>query len=142
HWPRSRTIRRVMFGSVRPLFQTGFRLARDLVALIRSAMRSRAQLAAENLFLRKQLAWYPERQVKARRADDATRVILVALSSFVEWRHLLTIVKLETLIRWHRKGFRLWWRWKSRALVDRTHWSTTNSMRRVAVGPADRLVSR
>jgi putative transposase len=37
------------------------------------------------------------------------------LSRFVEWRHLLVIVKPETLIGWHRKGFRLFWRWKSRA---------------------------
>jgi hypothetical protein len=33
----------------------------------------------------------------------------------LEWRQLLVIVKPETLIRWHRKGFRLFWRWKSRA---------------------------
>ena len=72
-------------------------------------LRSRAQLAAENLFLRKQLALYVERRVKPRRANDATRITLVTLSSFVEWRHLLTIVKPETLIRWHRKAFRLWW---------------------------------
>jgi hypothetical protein len=39
-------------------------------------MRSRAQLAAENLFLRKQLALYQERKIKPRRADDATRIIL------------------------------------------------------------------
>ncbi len=42
-----------MRGPVRPLFQTLLQVARDLVALIASAMRSRAQLAAENLFLRK-----------------------------------------------------------------------------------------
>jgi transposase InsO family protein len=104
-----------MLGPVRPLFQTFFQIGRDLVALIASAMQSRAQLAAENLFLRKQLALYLERQVKPRRADDATRITLVALSSVVDWRHLLTVVKPETLIRWHRKGFRLWWRWKSRS---------------------------
>jgi transposase InsO family protein len=78
-------------------------------------MRSRAQLAAENLFLRKQLALYQERCAKPRRADDATRVVLAGLSRFPEWRQLLVIVKAETLIRWHRKGFRLFWRWKSRA---------------------------
>ena len=78
-------------------------------------MRSRAQLAAENLFLRKQLALYQERRVKPRRADDATRIILAGLSRLLEWRQLLVIVKPETLIRWHRKGFRLFWRWKSRA---------------------------
>jgi putative transposase len=76
--------------------------------------RSRSQLVAENLFLRKQLALYRERQVKARRADDATRITLVVLSHLIDWRAVLTIVKPDTLIRWHRKGFRLFWRWKSR----------------------------
>lgn len=92
---------------------TLLRIASDILRLVSLAMRSHAQLAAENLFLRKQLALYVERQVKPRRADDATRIVLVALSSLVEWRRLLTIVKPETLIRWHRKGFRLFWRWKS-----------------------------
>ena len=58
-------------------------------SLASSAMRSRAQLAAENLFLRKQLALYQERKVKPRRADDATRFILAALSRFLAWRQLL-----------------------------------------------------
>src|SRR5262245_42061826 len=91
------------------------RIALDLVSLMWSLVRSRSQLSAENLFLRKQLALYVERQAKSRRADIATRITLVALSRFVEWRQLLTVVKPETLIRWHRKGFRLFWRWKSRA---------------------------
>ena len=56
-----------------------------------------------------------ERRVKPRRADAATRIILVGLSRFLEWRPLLTVVKPETLIRWHRRGFQLFWRWKSRA---------------------------
>jgi hypothetical protein len=76
-------------------------------------LHSRTHLAAENLFLRKQLALYLERQVKPRRADDATRIALVALSRFVGWRQLLVIVKPDTLIRWHRRAFRLFWRWKS-----------------------------
>jgi len=103
-----------MFGRVHSLLRTTLRVGRDLVALIVSAMRSRAQLAAENLFLRKQVALYQERLRKPRRADDATRITLVALSRFVDWRQLLTVVKPETLIRWHRHTFRLWWRWKSR----------------------------
>jgi putative transposase len=89
-------------------------MGRDVAALLALAMRSRAQLAAENLFLRKQLALYMERRVKPRRADDATRIVLVGLSRVLEWRSLLTVVKPETLIRWHRKGFQLFWRWKSR----------------------------
>ena len=36
------------------------------------------------------------------------------LSRLIEWRHLLIVVKPDTLIRWHRKGFQLFWRWKSR----------------------------
>ena len=52
--------------------------------------------------------------MKPRRADDATRIALVALSGLIDWRTILTIVKPDTLIRWHRKGFQLFWRWKSR----------------------------
>jgi hypothetical protein len=77
-------------------------------------VRSRAQRAAENLFPKKQLALYLERDVKPRRPDDATRITLVALSRLVDWRQILTIVQPATLIRWHRRGYRLFWRWKSR----------------------------
>src|SRR4030095_12191381 len=58
--------------------------------------------------------WYLERQWNPRRSDDATRITLVALSRLVDWRRLLVVVKPETLIRWHRKGFRLFLRWKSK----------------------------
>jgi hypothetical protein len=71
-------------------------------------------LAAENLFLRKQLALYREREVKPRRADDALRIALVWLSKGFNWRDALVIVKPATLIRWHRQGFRLYWKVKSR----------------------------
>jgi hypothetical protein len=57
---------------------------------------------------------YIERQANPRRADDATRIALVALSRLVDWRRLLTIVQPETLLRWHRTEFRLFWRWKSK----------------------------
>ena len=56
------------------------RLLCDVVTLGRFALTSRALLAAENLFLRKQLALYQERRVRSRRPDPATRVILVLLS--------------------------------------------------------------
>jgi putative transposase len=93
--------------------RTILRVAGDVVRFVSSTLRPYAQLAAENLFLRKQLALYLERQVKPRRADDATRIALVALSRLIDWRRVLTVVKPDTLIRWHRKGFRLFWRWKS-----------------------------
>src|SRR5438067_1081467 len=97
---------------VRAAVRTILRLAGDLARFVVGA--SRAQLSAENLFLRKPLALYMERQVKPRRADDATRMTLVALSWFIDWRRVLTVVKRDTLIRWHRRGFQLLRRWKSR----------------------------
>jgi putative transposase len=95
--------------------RTTVRLLADVLRLISLGLRSRSHLAAENLFLRKQLALYQERRVKPRCADDAGRITLVTLSRLIDWRAVLTIVKPDTLIRWHRKGFRLFWRWKSRA---------------------------
>jgi transposase InsO family protein len=105
-------MRNHVFRSV--VWRTAVRLLIDVVRFALAAVRSRSQLAAENLFLRKQLAFYCERQVKPRRADDATRITLVMLSHLIDWRAVLTIVKPATLIRWHRTGFRLFWRWKSR----------------------------
>src|SRR5262245_37328664 len=90
------------------------RLLHDLITLARLGVTSRVQLAAENLFLRKQLALYQERRTKPRRPDPATRVTLVLLSRLLDWRSMLTVVKPDTLIRWHRQGWRLFWRWKSR----------------------------
>ena len=66
------------------------------------------------MFLRKQRACYIERQVRPRRTDNASRITLVLLSKFVDWRELLTIVQPDTLVRWHRDLFRLFWRLKSR----------------------------
>ena len=86
----------------------------DLGRLLLLALRPRAALAAENLFLRKQLALFQERKVKPRRADDAARWLMAAVSRLFDWRMALVVVKPDTLIRWHRKGFRLFWRWKSK----------------------------
>jgi hypothetical protein len=78
-------------------------------------LQSRTRLAVENLFLRKQFGAVYRAAGELRRGDDAARVTLVALSRLVNWRRLLVIVKPDTLIRWHRKGCRLFWRWKSKA---------------------------
>jgi transposase InsO family protein len=86
----------------------------DVVRFLRLCLRSPASLAAENLFLRKQLALYQERHVKPRRATDATRLALVRLARWFDWRQALAVVQPATFVRWHRQGFRLFWRWKSR----------------------------
>jgi hypothetical protein len=54
-------------------------VVRDLLQFLRTCLHSHTRLAAENLFLRKQLAFYLERETKPRRASDATRVTLVLL---------------------------------------------------------------
>jgi transposase InsO family protein len=77
-------------------------------------LRPSPALAAENLCLRKQLALYQERHTKPRRATNATRLALVWLGRWFDWRQVLAIVQPETFLRWHRKGFRMFWRWKSR----------------------------
>ncbi len=91
------------------------RILGDLVHFLCLGLRSRTSLAAENLFLRKQLAFYQERKVQPRRADNPTRLTLVLLSRWFNWRDALTVVRPRTFIAWHRKGFRLFWRWKSAA---------------------------
>jgi putative transposase len=79
----------------------------DALTFIRLCFRPTATVAAENLFLRKQLGLFVERKIKPRRATDAIRFTLARLSRLFDWRNALTIVKPDTLIRWHRKGFRL-----------------------------------
>ncbi len=100
--------------SARGPVRTLLRLTADAIEWLAAALQSRHRRAMENLFLRKQLALYVARPVKPRRADDATRAVMVVASRSIAWRHLLTVVKPDTLIRWPRQGFRLFWRWKSR----------------------------
>jgi transposase InsO family protein len=86
----------------------------DVITYLYLRLRSSSALAAENLFLRKQLAMYVERQQKPRRATDSDRFVLAQLMRFFDWPSALTVAKPDTLVRWHRKGFRLFWKWKSR----------------------------
>jgi putative transposase len=93
---------------------TGRAVLADLGRFLALCLRSRAALAAENLFLRKQLALFEERKAQPNRATDAMRFVMSALGRLFDWRGALLVVKTDTFIRWHRKGFRLFWRWKSR----------------------------
>jgi transposase InsO family protein len=82
-------------------------------AMLRAALLPRAALIAENVALRQQLAIFkrakPRPQLKQR--DRAFWVLLSCL--WPEWRSALVIVQPATVCRWHRSGFRLFWRWKS-----------------------------
>jgi putative transposase len=89
-------------------------LLADAVRYLLLCLRPSPALAAENLFLRKQLALYQERHVRPRHATNATRIALTVLARWFDWRQALVIVQPSTLTRWHRQGFRGFWRWQSR----------------------------
>ncbi len=91
------------------------RLSWDLLLWCGLLLRPRESLEAEILFLSRQLALYRERGVTPRRVDAATRLALTLLSRCFDWRSALVVVRPETLVGWHRAGFRLLWRWESRA---------------------------
>jgi putative transposase len=86
----------------------------DLVGLAVLAIRPRWSLDAQNLVLRHQLGLFKERGVKPRRIDSATRVSLALLSRWCDGRSCLMVIGPETAVRWHRAGWRLLWRYKSR----------------------------
>ncbi len=88
-----------------------------LVPIIRCApalLRSCGEQAIVELALRQQLATYARQQSKPR-LTSLDRVFWVALFRFwPQWKRSLVIVKPDTVVRWHRKGFGLYWRWISK----------------------------
>src|SRR6266852_8623840 len=89
-------------------------LAFALVAYVRAFFVSRHKLALEAVALRQQLAVFKRKQIrpKLRRLD---RLFWIALRHlWPGWTEALIIVKPETMVSWHRAGFRLFWRWRSR----------------------------
>jgi putative transposase len=75
--------------------------------------RSRAELLLENALLRQQLLVL-QRQVKRPRLNNTDRFLLALLASKLRsWKNALLIVQPDTLLRWHRAGFRLLWKSKS-----------------------------
>ncbi len=77
--------------------------------------RTKSDLVAENALLRQQLIIL-RRQIKRPACTKADRILLVLLARMVRtWKQALFIVQPETLLRWHRQGFRLFWKYKSRA---------------------------
>ena len=85
----------------------------NLVLFIWSKFNVTSNLAAENLALRHQLAVMKRtnKRPKIRRADRLFWVFLSLIWS--PWRKSLVIVTPDTVVRWHRKGFKLFWKFKS-----------------------------
>jgi putative transposase len=90
-----------------------------LLSLLRALLLTRRQLALENAALRQQLNVL-RRQVPRPRLRASDRAFwLVLRRVFPAWRSVLAITSPKTVLRWHRGGFRLLWRWKSRHKVGR-----------------------
>jgi len=83
--------------------------------LVRAFLVPRLSLAAENLALRQQVAVFTHsgKRPKLRLRDRLFWVILSHI--WLNWHSALAIVQPNTVIKWHRNAFRLFWRWKSRA---------------------------
>jgi putative transposase len=86
-----------------------------IISIVRTFLMDRADLAIENTALRQQLAVLKDKHPRPRlRSSD--RAYWTALrSTWSRWAHALILVKPDTVVRWHRMGFRLYWRWKSRS---------------------------
>jgi putative transposase len=90
-------------------------IIKAIYLLIRAFLVSRLSLAAEILALRQQVAVY-KHTVKRPKLRCRDRIFWVWLSRlWSNWRSALAMVQPETVIQWHRQGFKLYWRWKSRA---------------------------
>ena len=87
----------------------------DILGLGFSFFRSSNAIRAENLVLRRQLAKYLERGVKPRRVDALTRISLALFTRLFDWRDAVVMVRPATIIRWHRLGWRLFWRGQCRS---------------------------
>jgi putative transposase len=82
--------------------------------------RGKSELVAENILLRQQLIIL-RRQTKRPHITQTDRLLLVLLARAVRtWKQALLIVQPETLLKWHRQGFRLFWRRKSKAKSTQT----------------------
>ena len=81
-----------------------------------SSLQAQRALALENLALRHQLDVL-KRTTKTPRLKNRDRALWIILSRlWLNWRGSLAIVQPKTVVAWHRRGWRLYWRWKSRAL--------------------------
>jgi hypothetical protein len=97
-----------------------FAILQALGMFVADLFKSRYRLEAENLLLRHQLTIALRRAPLRPRLFGSDRALLVWITRL--WPSLLgavQVVKPETILRWHRAGFRAFWRWKSRNRAGR-----------------------
>jgi putative transposase len=86
-----------------------------VLGVLTSMCKTSAQLRLENLALRQQLTVLRRSAPKRLKLTAADRLFWIWLRRvWSDWKSALMIVKAETVIAWHRKGFRLFWRWRIR----------------------------
>src|SRR6516165_3884417 len=96
------------------------RLLFFVLAVLAAPIKSKMRLEAENAVLRHQLIILRRRLEGRVRLTNNDRWFLIVLYRwFPSILRILTIIRPETLIRWHRAGFRRYWRWKSRSFGGR-----------------------
>lgn len=81
---------------------------------IASCFSSRSRLVAENICLRQQLVVLRRRRPRPKLCDADRRFWVLACRWFAAWRGALLVVKPGTVLRWHHRGWRSYWRWRSR----------------------------
>ena len=92
-----------------------------LLLAIRSRFTRRVRLEAENLILRQQLVVLQRKSPARLKLCNIDRLLFVwSYRLYPSLLDALIIIKPETVIRWHRRGFRAYWRWKSRHLGGRS----------------------
>jgi hypothetical protein len=95
-------------------------LLRLILAILASLFKSRAEREAENLVLRQQISVLRRRMPKRPALTNIDRLLFVWLYRwFPSTAGVLAIVRPETIVRWHRVGFRAYWRWRSRNRAPR-----------------------
>lgn len=104
-------------------------MIRNLVCALAAVFKSRSRLVAENLCLRQQLIVLKRRQARPWLRDTDRRFWVLACRCFAQWRDSLIIVRPETVIRWHRKGWKAYWRWRSTRLKRAGRKRTTPEIR-------------
>ena len=85
-------------------------------ALVRS-FRARRDLLLENLALRQQLCALARRRPQPRLSNGDRLLWVMLRRLWSGWRKALVLVQPETVVRWHRAGFKLYWKWISRSRV-------------------------
>ena len=91
-----------------------------LVSLLRTVLCSRADLVAENLLLRQQLTVLTRPTRRRPRLQSQDKLFWVLIRSLRrDWRQHLILVRPDTVVRWQRHAWKVFWRWRSRGRLSR-----------------------